>query len=248
MMCDLGEDSRTRWQRYLFEAGSLGFFMVVACTVTGLIESPGLVVRAYLGDPLTRRALTGVAMGLTAVAISYSRWGKQFGAHINPAFTIAMARLGRICPKQAVVYIGAQSFGAVAGVAISAALFPDLVGNSAVNYVVTVPGLFGSTGAFAAELIMTFILMLVVLKAERLPKLARVTGIVVGCLIAVFITVEGPISGMSLNPARTLGSAVVAGTYTGFWIYIAAPVLGMLAAAEVHLRRSTGMIRRLRGI
>ena len=83
---------------------------------------------------------------------------------------------------------------------------------------------------------MSLVVMLFVLEAEGLPRLARVAGIGVGVLIAAFITFEGPISGMSLNPARTFASAFFANTWTGLWIYIAAPVLGMLTAAEVHLR------------
>jgi aquaporin Z len=239
-LCDARVTARNARSDYFVEAAALGVFMISACLVTALVEHPASPVRAVVPAELIRRALVGLAMGLTAVAIVYSPWGKRSGAHINPAVTLAMVRLGRICPRRACAYAAAQFAGAAAGVASIAAAMPSAVAHPSVNFVVTVPGAQGAAAAFGAEVAMAFVLMAVVLVAGHLPRVAPATGLLVGALVALFITIEGPVSGMSLNPARTFGSALVAGTWTSFWLYICAPSAGMLAAAEVYARLAPG--------
>jgi len=75
---------RTHWPEYLMEAGLLGAFMVSACLFGVLYEFPRSPVREAIASPFLRRMLMGTSMGLTAIAIIYSPWGKQSGAHINP--------------------------------------------------------------------------------------------------------------------------------------------------------------------
>ena len=104
------------------------------------------------------------------------------------------------------------------------------------NYVATLPGPHGMTIAFIAELIIAFILMTVVLNVSNTPHLARFTGIFAGALVATYITLEAPFSGMSMNPARTFSSAFVGHLWTGLWIYFIAPVLAMQFAATLYLR------------
>jgi len=106
----------------------------------------------------------------------------------------------------------------------------------AVNYVATLPGPHGMVIAFVAELVIAFILMTVVLNVSNTPHLARYTGIFAGCLVATYITFEGPLSGMSMNPARTFAPAFVGHLWTGLWIYFTAPVLAMQLAALVYAR------------
>jgi aquaporin Z len=83
---------------------------------------------------------------------------------------------------------------------------------------------------------MSFALMLAVLWTSGEPRRSRYTGLVAGCLVAAFIVVEAPLSGMSLNPARTLASALLARRVDSLWIYFTAPPTGMLLAAEFFLR------------
>jgi aquaporin Z len=97
--------------------------------------------------------------------------------------------------------------------------------------------------AFGAEFAISFLLMSVILRVSNHDRYARYTGLWAGILVALFITVEAPFSGMSMNPARTLGSALFAWNWTALWIYFTAPPLGMLAAAQVYLRtRGSGAI------
>ena len=105
-----------------------------------------------------------------------------------------------------------------------------------VNYVATVPGSGGPVVAFTAEVVITFILMSVVLSVSNNQQVARFTGLGAGALVAVYITFEAPLSGMSMNPARTFGSAMPAQLWTSLWVYFTAPIIGMLLAAETYLR------------
>lgn len=221
---------------YVLEAVGLGAFMVSACAFTTLLEHPASPLRQAIASGDLRRALVGVAMGLTAIAIIYSRWGMRSGAHLNPSATLAFLRLGRIAPRDAAGYIVAQFVGGAAGVLLSRVLLGVALADPAVRYAVTVPGSAGVAAAFATELAMTFVLFTVVLRANAAPRLMRWTGAFAGVLVAFFIATLGPLSGMSLNPARSFASASVANVWTGFWLYLVAPPLGMQLAAELHRR------------
>ena len=227
---------KNHWPEYLIEACGLGIFMISACAFGALLEHPNSLVRQAIADPLTRRILMGLAMGLTSIGIVYSPWGKQSGAHLNPAFTLTFFRLGKVAKPDAIFYVLAQFIGGIAGVLIAIAFWQNVLGHPAVNYVATVPGNTGIAVAFGAEIIITFVLMLTVLTVSNQAKWARFTGLFAGTLVAAYITFEAPLSGMSLNPARTFGSALGGNIWTALWIYFTAPPLGMLLAAEAYLR------------
>ncbi len=222
------------WPEYLIEAAGLGVFMIAACSFTVALEHPASPLRELLPD-FPRRALMGLAMGATAIAIIYSPWGKRSGAHINPAVTLTFLRLGKIEGWDAVFYVLAQFTGAVLGVAFAASLLgAALVSHPTVNYAATVPRPAGVALAFGAEVLMAFLMMSMILRVTNERRLSRFTGVFAGILVFTFITFEAPISGMSINPARTLGSAVGARLWTALWLYFAAPLLGMALAAEAR--------------
>jgi aquaporin Z len=221
---------------YAIEALCLGIFMVMATLVTTLFELPSSPIHQAFTDPLFRRFLIGLAMGLTAIAIIYSPLGKRSGAHINPAVTLTFWRLKKIRTVDAGFYILAQCLGAVLGVWVSGLLIGMAIADPAVNYIVTVPGMAGELGAFVAEFLLSFGLMTLVLQVSNRPKISQFTGLFCGILVAIYITIEAPISGMSINPARSLGSALPSQVWQGFWIYCIAPPLGMLLASELYLR------------
>jgi len=216
------------------EAWGLGTFMVSAGIVVVLLESPGSPLPELIPDANLRRAIVGMAMGLTAIGIIYSPWGKQSGAHINPAVTLTFLRLGKIAAWDAWFYIVFQFVGGTLGVLLVWTCFGDSFAQPPVAYVVTVPGPEGVRLAFVAEILISMVLMLTVLAFMNARRLAHYTGLAVGVLVAVFITLEAPFSGMSMNPARTFASAAPAGIWTSGWIYFTAPVLGMLSAVELY--------------
>ncbi len=229
---------RAHWPEYLMEAAELGLFMVSACLFVAWIEHPHYGVPAHINDPFWRRALIGLAMGLTAVAIVHSPLGKRSGAHFNPAVTLTFLRLGRIAPWDAAFYALGQFVGACAGVLLAAiVLGRDVVADARVNFVATLPGDSGVGAAFVAEALISFVLMAVVLALSNDPRLNRHTGVVAGVLVALFITFEAPYSGMSMNPARSFGSAWPGHIWQSLWLYFTAPPLGMLLAAELFVRR-----------
>lgn len=231
---------RTHWPEYLIEALCLGLFMMAACGFSVLLFHPSSPVAMSIHSELLRRSLMGTAMGSTAIAIIFSPLGKRSGAHINPSVTLAYLRLGKVKPGDAAFYTLFQFLGAIVGVLVAATLMGDLLAHQAVNYAVTIPGTSNLFHAFLAEVLISFLLMTVILTASNNKRLARWTGLFAGLLVATYITFESPISGMSMNPARTLGSAVGARVWTALWIYFTAPPLGMLLAAEIHQRVTRG--------
>jgi aquaporin Z len=224
------------WPEYLIEAGGLGLFMLSACVFATLMEHPDSPVRQAIPDAMLRRVPMGLAMGLTAIGLIYSPFGQRSGAHFNPAVTSTFFRLGKVERWDCALYMVAQCVGGLVGVAVAAAILADRLGHLTVRYVATVPRADGPAVAFLAEGTISFGLMLVVLAVSNNPRLARYTGLCAGALVATYIVLEAPFSGMSMNPARTLASAVPSGTWPLLWLYVAAPLAGMLLAAEAYLR------------
>jgi aquaporin Z len=218
------------------EGALLGLFMISACLFTVLLQHSSSPVRQAIPSPSVRRVLTGLAMGLTAICLIYSPWGKQSGAHFNPSTTLTFFRLGKIDAWDAVFYIAAQFMGGVAGVMLAARVLQPAIMHETVQYAATVPGPRGSAIAFVAELGISFLMMTMVLNVSNSARIARFTGVLAGALVATYISLESPLSGMSMNPARTLASAVPAGLFNALWIYFTAPPLGMMLASEVYLR------------
>lgn len=227
---------RNHWPEYLMEAGCLGLFMISACVFGVILEYPASPIYQNLADPLLRRMLMGVAMGLTAIGIVYSPWGKQSGAHINPSVTLTFYRLGKVHGWDALFYMAAHFVGASTGVLLARGVIGNLLSHPHVNYVVTVPGPYGVGVAFMGEIAISFVLMFVVLHVSNTPNWHRFTGLCAGFLVANYITFETPFSGMSMNPARTFGSALTAQNWTALWLYFVAPAVGMQLAAAAYLR------------
>lgn len=218
---------------YAIEAWCLCTFMVSASLFGVLLfhpASPAFGINVWL-----RNAIAGAAMGSTAIAIICSPWGKRSGAHFNPAVTLTFFRLGKINGRDAAFYIVSQFIGGVTGILIAWVFLGDLLSDRAVNFVATVPGEPGLPAAFAAEFVISFVMMSMVLFTSN-SRFSRLTPFLAGSLVALFITFEAPLSGMSMNPARTFASAIFGGNWTSIWIYFVAPPVAMLAASEAFVR------------
>jgi len=229
----------SHWPEYAIEAVSLALFMLSAATFASLLRHPASplspTVSAFMPVPLQRLPM-GIAMGLTAAAIIYSPLGRRSGAHMNPAVTLTFLRLGKVAPRDAAAYVVAQFVGGSLGIIAATWLLRGLPAHPTINYVATVPGAPGAAVAFAAESAISFGMMLMVLSSSNARRFAPFTGMFAGTLIAAYITIEVPLSGMSMNPARTFAPALLAHTARSLWIYFTAPLVGMLTAAELYVR------------
>lgn len=232
-----GTTLRRNWPAYLMEAWGLATFMLSATLCLLVLEHPGSPVHQAMPSKGLRLVTLGLVMGLVVAGISYAPWGKRSGAHINPAVTWAFYRLGKISGRDALFYTLAQFLGATVIIQGLELLVGRPFRHPAIGHAMSKPGPGGPWVAFAAEFAMCFVLMLVLLWAVNRPKLEKWAGAMLGGLIALYLAVETPLSGMSLNPARTFGSALAAGEWKNYWVYLLAPPLAMLAAAELYLRR-----------
>lgn len=232
---------RTHYPEYLMEAAGLGTFMASAATFGTLLWHPELPVAGAVGAEWLRLVLMGTAMGATAIGLIYSPWGKRSGAHFNPAVTLAMLRLGKIAPWDALFYIGAQFVGGAAGVLAVTWIAQSFLDAPPLWYVPTVPGRYGVTVALVVEAVMSGGLIAMVLAAAEREPLSRWIGVFAGLFLLVYIAVAAPISGMSINPARTVASALPSGSWEATWIYFVGPIGAMWLVAElfllVHKRR-----------
>lgn len=223
------------------ELASMGLYLFLTCTFATLFQHPASPVRHLLSSEIVRRACFGISIGATIVAIALTSWGKQSGGHLNPAMTFAFYRLGNVELWDAIFYATAQFVGACAGVVMATFLLLGAPGNSTVRYAATLPGRYGIGLAFIAETVISFSLMFTVLFASGHSSLSRYTPYFVGALYAIFITLETPFSGMSMNPARSFGAAIGDRHWNALWIYFLAPAVGMLIAAEFWLRVRGGI-------
>ncbi|GGJ76195.1 MIP/aquaporin family protein [Deinococcus aquiradiocola] len=163
----------------------------------------------------------GVAavFGLTVAAV-IAALAPISGAHINPAATLALTLAGKFPARRALPYVGAQLLGAALAAYLLLALF-GLRGDLGV----TVPAV-GTGRAFLLEAVMTFFLLLVALRSG-LPW-------TVGAAVALEAAVGGPVTGASMNPARSFGPALASGIWTAHWLYWAAPMLGAVLAVAAN--------------
>ena len=216
---------------YLAEALGLGLFMVAAGLVATALDSPRSPVHEWIESAELRRVLAGIAMGLTAIGLIYSPWGKRSGAHMNPAVTLGFLWLGRIRPRDALGYVAAQFIGGLVGVLLVAGLVGDAFAMPPVSFAATLPGASGVAAAFLAELVISFGMLFIILRIAAHPRHGSRAGLAAGALVTLYISVEAPLSGMSMNPARSFASAAPGALWDHLWVYFLAPPLGMCLAA-----------------
>jgi aquaporin Z len=218
---------------------------VAGAVAVGLSHAPPPLAIALGAHPVLRRIISATLIGLTAMAIVYSRWGARSGAHCNPALTITFTWLGKVAPHDTLGYVIAQFAGGAVGFSLIAAVAGSALTGPPVNGIVTHPGPGGPLVAFATEAVLAFVLMSVVLTVSNArPPYPRFTGVAAAICSATFVTIAAPLSGVSLNPARTTASALVAHRWEFVWIYYTAPLAGMLLAAALFVRlRGAGAVR-----
>ena len=198
----------------------LGTFMLVFAGTGAIIinEITGGVV-SHVGIALT--------FGLVVMAVIYAL-GDVSGAHINPAVTLGFWVARRLPFQTALLYIVSQCVGALAASTLLRALFP---GGGTLG--ATIPA-GSSAQSFVLEVVLTIILMFVILSVSSGSKeRGLMAGVAIGAVVGLEALFAGPISGASMNPARSLGPALVSGNLDFIWIYLTAPFLGAVAAVPL---------------
>jgi aquaporin TIP len=210
-------------------AESLGTFYLcfagiaaILCTTPAVGGGGGLVAIA-------------LAHGL-ALSIAVNNFGGISGAHLNPAVTAGMLVTGRIAPALAALYVVAQLLGASIAALICREIFPVDAANAALLGI-PLPAPWASTTTVAVvEFVLTFMLVTSVFgtAVDERGKTVKIGGFGIGLTVAFDILAGGPITGASMNPARSFGPALVAGHWEWHWLYWVAPILGGIAAALVY--------------
>jgi aquaporin Z len=233
------------YDKYLIEAWGLWIFMVAASICTIVFQHPHFKLVEYIPSDIIRRIFIGLAMGLTAMGIMHSSWGKKSGAHINPAVTITFLFLRKISKIDGIFYMIFQTIGGTLGVYIITFFLPEYMNDSSVQYVVTVPGINGLNGAIIGEGIISFILMFTTLIVTNNSTYKKYIGFITAFLITNFVIFEAPYSGFSMNPARTLASAIPSNIWTDWLMYMIVPPISMLCAALIYNTFSQKAVHRI---
>jgi len=202
-------------KKYIAEA--IGTFALVFCG-TGAI-----VINEFTGGVVTHPGVA-ITFGLIVMGMIYA-FGDISGAHINPAVTIAFAYAKKFPWKEVPAYIIAQLIGAIAASGLLLFIFPDneLLGT-------TLPQI-GVFKVFIFEIILSLFLMIVIINVSTGAKeIGVIAGIAIGGIVLLEALFAGPITGASMNPARSIAPALVSGNLQHLWVYITAPIIGCILA------------------
>ena len=212
ILCPSNHDSM---KKYIVE--TIGTFALVFC-------GTGAIVINDVTSGTVSHVGVAITFGLIVTVMIYS-FGNISGAHINPAVSIAFSFTDRFEKKRLVGYIIAQLLGAFLASGILKILFQDHPHLGS-----TIP--FGDWHqSFILEIILTYFLMIVILFVSQNKSVSHFTGIAVGATVMLEAMFAGPITGASMNPARSIAPAIVSGNISDLWIYIAAPIIGAILAS-----------------
>lgn len=210
-------------------AESLGTFILVFAGTGAIMINDIANAIGHVGIALT--------FGFVIVALIYS-FAHVSGAHFNPAVTIAFWTMGEFHRKNVIPYISAQVFGAIlASICLYFLLNENFNSVSEVSYLGSTLPRSSESQAFGFEFILTFILMIVICSSAVHGKATKdFAGLAIGLTVGLESMFAGPITGASMNPARSIGPAIVSGNFEHLWIYILATCLGAMAASMVFLK------------
>jgi len=182
-----------------------------------------MVINDFTGGTVSHVGVA-ITFGLIVMGMIYA-FGDISGAHMNPAVTIAFAYAKKFSWKEVPAYVLAQFIGAFLASGILLYLFPESQTLGA-----TLPGL-SAMKVFILEIILSFFLMVVIINVSTGSKeIGVVAGIAIGSVVLLEAMFAGPVTGASMNPARSIAPAVVSGNLADIWIYIFAPIIGCLLA------------------
>jgi len=226
------DDDRTPWLVYGAELLGTALLVAVGLSFVILMFAPDGPAARLIPAAGWRRLITGFCFGTTGGLIALSPLGRESGAHINPAVSLAFWISGHLEARHAALYVVAQLSGCALG-ALPLLLWGAL--GRSVDFGATQPGAsYGIGWALAGEVATTFALVAGLFLFLQHRPLRRFTPALFPVLYAVMVWLEAPVSGTSTNPARSLGPALVAGVWHGWWIYWLGPAVGALLGVAVH--------------
>lgn len=233
LAADDGPSGGWHWGEWLAEAVGTAVLFGAGFIVVAALISP----RSPIADAVRpiRFLLVGLNFGILSALITISPIGRRSGAHLNPAVTVAFWLRRDVHPHDLAGYLAAQFTGAVAGT-VGFSLVAGAWAES-IHHARTSSAPVGALGGVAIEAGLTLGLLIAVFTCLARPRLMRWTPAILGLVLAGLIWVGSPLTGASLNPARSLAPALIEGNVDGIWIYFAGPVLG--AALAVALTKAT---------
>ncbi|MBE7211747.1 MAG: aquaporin [Gluconacetobacter diazotrophicus] len=219
------------WPEYGVELVGTAWNVFVGLSAVVFNFAPGLPGARLIPDASLRLWVTGLVFAGSGSLYTISPWGRLSGSHINPSVTLGFSVLGKLRWHDAAGYLAAQLAGGAAGAALLALVWGSHA--AAVGGGVTIPGPgYTAADAFWAELAMTFSYLLAIFYFVSHRALMRWTPLMNWLVVSGLVWLGAGVSGTSLNPARSLGPALVTGHWGAQWIYAVAPPLGAgLAAA-----------------
>jgi aquaporin Z len=233
----------TRLHPRLYWAEFIGTAVLVYIGVSIVIAmfGQGSPMIALLPSPGLRRLLTGALFGSVGALIALSWVGRVSGAHINPAVSVGFWLEGMLVWRDAVGYVLAQVAGGIVG-ALPLLMWGSM--GQSVSFGITQPGEGDSVWeALLGEAGGTFMFLLIILTVAAHPRMRPLTPLTLPVVFGLLAWLEGPLSGASANPARSLGPAVIANVWRDQWIYVVGPCLGAVFAVGVLRLRPAGVRR-----
>jgi len=216
------------WRIFFFEMLGTGLLLLIGLSLVILMFGTGSPLAELIPGIKLRQAITGFLFGGTGAAIALSAIGKESGAHINPVVTMAFWLFNKIDSRKVLVYVMAQLTGAVIG-CLPLLLWARL--GRSISFGTTAPGAgYSFQDAFLGEMITTFTMVSLLIIFLGFREIRPYTPYLFPFLYAMMVPLEADISGISTNPARSFGPAVISGQWTGWWIYWAGPISGAMLA------------------
>lgn len=223
------------WLEYGAELLGTAFLIFVGLSAVVFNMGKGLPMEQIIPDKSIRLLITGLLFAGSGSLVAISPLGKLSGAHVNPAVSLAFWAYGKMHHRDIGGYIIGQFLGAIIGVQLLVLVWGSYA--DSVNNGMTLPGTgYSLWYVFLAEVTMTFVLVLCIFIFLSSHRLMRWTPLMTWLLIATMVWLESPISGTSVNPARSIGPALVMWFWKDQWLYCIAPPLGaMLAVGAFRL-------------
>lgn len=226
------------WAAYAAELTGTFFMVAWGLSAVVFMMSTASPMGRLVPSARLRLLATGCLFAAGGTAVIYSPLGQRSGGHINPAISINFWILGKMRTPDMILYAAAQCVGAIAGAGLVKLLWGGWAQSVESGVTQPAPWLL-PTGAVAVELVITASLVGVILAFLSRPRLHRWTGLAAGIWVALLVFAEAPLTGASLNPARSLGPALVTGDTRDLWIYFAGPLAGAALAASLWKRAGT---------